>query len=259
MQFRKSLEIDDQHYLDTLQVLITNGSKVSEHRSGSRRTIYADRNVCGYSKTDYNLPLSADLKPSQFYAFLGAFKKSLYRQFRLNENLYNLKIEFDGTSREKNYHSWSKIKSRTIFYNIDLSSAYWQMAFRLGYISKKLFLSYIDRDEFKEAKRYCVSFLARENEMKYFDGRELDVVECNVDVFHQVYDNIRYELYNCIDTLKSFTDNWVEYNIDGISVPEKDKDAVCKCLDEMNLIYKVNECIKIDKNEYFQKGQIRKF
>jgi hypothetical protein len=259
MQFRKSLEIDEPNYLNTIQVLIENGSKVSEHRSGSRRTIYADSHVCGYSQTEYNLPLSPELKPSQFYAFLGVFKKSLYNQFRLNENLWNLKIDFNGVSRDKNHVSWLKLKNRTVFYNIDLSSAYWQMAFRLGYISKKTFNSYMYRDEYKEAKRYCVSFLARENEMKYFDGREIDCVECDVSAFYQVYDNIRHELYNCIGTLTKLTDNWIEYNIDGISVSSKDKDAVCKCLEEMNLIYKVNECIKIDKHEYFQKGQIRKF
>jgi hypothetical protein len=51
----------------------------------------------------------------------------------------------------------------------------------------------------------------------------------------------------------------LDYNIDGISVKEKDLKLITEKLDSLNLKYKVNECIKIDSTSYYQKGKIRKF
>lgn len=259
MLFRKTLEIDEANYEHTKGVLIKNGASVSEQTHGSRKILYADQVVCGFSEVNYYIPLSENITKKQFNSFLGAFTKSLYNQIKKNNDLLSLKIEFDGISRDKNHAAWQKIKSKEVFYNIDLSSAYWQMAFRLNYISKKLYENYIYKDEFKEAKRYCVSFLARENEMSYFDNREINVVKCDTSALDRVYSNIRNHLYNTIDLLKQNSTTWINYNIDGISVSSKELEKICSMLDEMQLIYKVNECIKIDKIEYYQKGKIRKF
>ena len=133
------------------------------------------------------------------------------------------------------------------------------MAHKLGYISDRLFHNYIHRDEFKEAKRYCVSFLARENEMVYYDNREIDRIICDTRVLKQIYENIRHELYNTIEKLKNLAPNWINYNIDGISVKKSEMLPICNFLDENKIIYKVNECIKIDNIEYYFKGKIRKF
>lgn len=259
MLYRKNLEIDSFNYEPTKQVLIDNGSNVYEHSYGSRKTLYANTNICGYAEMDYYLPLSKDLSPAKFNSFLASFTKSLYSQIKKNPELFNLNIEFDGISRDRNHKNWSKIKSKTKFYNIDLSSAYWQVAYKLGYISTKMFEKYIDKDEYKEAKRYCISFLARENRMDYYDDREIRTISCDISILYQIYTNIRHELYTIIDGLKSINKDWIEYNIDGISVMEKDVSLICDSLDSLNLKYKINECVKIDKVDYYFKGKIRKF
>jgi hypothetical protein len=259
MLYRKNLEIDSYNYEPTKQVLIDNGSIVYEHSYGSRKTLYANTNICGYAEMDYYLPLSKDLSPTKFNSFLASFTKSLYSQIKKNPELFTLNIEFDGISRDRNYKNWSKIKSKTKFYNIDLSSAYWQVAYKLGYISSKMFEKYIDKDEYKEAKRYCISFLARENRMDYYDDREIKTISCDISILYQIYTNIRHELYTIIDDLKSINKDWIEYNIDGISVMEKDVSLICDSLDFLNLKYKINECVKIDKVDYYFKGKIRKF
>jgi hypothetical protein len=258
--FKKSLEIDQEHYESTKEVLINNGSKVSEHVMGSRKTLLADNQVCGYSKVDYSLQISKDLPSNKFHSFLGSFTKSLYSQIRNNDSLLDLKIEFEDISRDKNHNQYKKLRQREIFYNVDLSSAYWQMAYRLGYISKKIFNAYIFRDEYKEAKRYCISFLARENEMNYFDGREINNIKCETSALYQIYQNVRNELYNVIDQVKKETKNrWIEYNIDGITISSKDLGIVCEKFNELNLIFKVNECMKLDNFEYIYKNKIKKF
>lgn len=259
MNFRKSLEIENKHYESTKQVLIDNGLTVSEQKHGSRKILYGNREICGYSEIDYYLPLSDKISGRQFNSFLGTFTKSLYNQLRKNPILFDLKIEFDGLSRDKNQKTWKKIKQKEIFYNIDLSSAYWQMAYKLNYISSKMFFNYIDKDEYKQAKRYCISFLARENTMLYYDNREIKEITCDISILEQVYRNIRNELYNTIDLLKSLTTDWLDYNIDGISVKEKDVQLITDKLEQLNLKYKINECIKIDASDYYQKGKIRKF
>ena len=54
-------------------------------------------------------------------------------------------------------------------------------------------------------------------------------------------------------------ENWVEYNIDGISVLADDLEKVCLKFNKMNLIYKINECLKIDNEDFYMKEKIRKF
>jgi hypothetical protein len=259
MSFRKNLEIENEHYEPTIKVLLENGTKVSEHRLGSRRTIYANNEVCGFNKIDYTLPISGGLSISKFTGFLALFSRTLYSQFNKNQALYDLKIDWVGISRNKNEYAWKKIKSKEIFYNVDLSSAYWQMAYKLGYINKKIFDKYMPLDDYKEAKRYCISFLARDNMMHYLDGRETKVIKCDMGVLYQVYENVRHELYNLIDELKNHVKYWVEYNIDGLTISEKYLEKTTSKLDELGLIYKVNDCMKIDKYTYIQKGKIRNF
>lgn len=259
MLLRKGLEIEPDFYEPTKTTLINNGSKVSEQNYGSRKILYGNNQVCGYAKMDHYLSFSEELDPKKFYVFLAAFKRSLYNQFKKNPNLLSLKIDFDQDSRSKNLKSWSKIKNKSKFYNIDISSAYWQMAHKLGYISDSIFCKYLDLDEFKEAKRYCISFLARENYMVYYDQREIDTIYCDISCMYQVYENIRNQLYLIVHEVKNCTKNWIEYNIDAVSVTENDLDIICKKFESLKIKYKVNECIKIDSNEYFMKGKIRKF
>jgi hypothetical protein len=259
MAFGKKLQIDNEHFEPTIQVLIDNGLKVSEHRFGSRRTIYADNEICGVNELDYHLPISENLSQAKFVGFLASFTRTLYNQFRKNPSLYDLKVEWNGISRSKNENTWNKIKSKETFYNVDLTSAYWQIAFKLGYINKTMFEKYLFLDEYKEAKRYCVSFLARTNSMTYFDNREVDFVTCETSALYQVYENVRHELYNCIDEVKKHVKIWIEYNIDGISVSEKYLKKTTTKLDSMGLLYKVNPCVKIDKKTYVAKTKIRNF
>jgi hypothetical protein len=95
--------------------------------------------------------------------------------------------------------------------------------------------------------------------MIYYDGREIDKIECDISSLNNIYMNIRHELYNVINSIKDQFDNWIEYNIDGISVMESDLEKAINLMNQQGLIFKVNQCLKIDKNEYYFKSKIRKF
>ena len=255
-----SLELTEYDYELAKQTVVKNGGKLWEHNVGGRKNLYTDGMFCATTSQGDYLPLNRNITRQKFSSFLGVFKRNLYSQFSKNQNLYNLNIEFTGVSREKNYEIFNAMQVGQTYFVIDLNSAYWQMAHQLGYISKKLYLAYIDKDEYKEAKRYCISFLARTNHMQYFDGREIDKVHCNVDCMVKVYDNIRNGLYNAIDKARSNVTNWVEYNIDAVCVMERDVPLVSYAFDEMKLSYKIKEYVKTDELEFMtDRGLLRKF
>jgi hypothetical protein len=230
---------------------------------GSRRKLYKHGRFICTVKLRNDLDLGG-IEKNQFAPFLGMFNKTLYSQFLKNPLLYDQNIEFiGGLSKGKNYEVWESLKEGDIFWNIDLKSAYWQMCYRLGYIDSSLFFKYVNQDEYKQAKRYCVSFLARTNKMVYnYPATGLSYeINCDISVFNNVYRNIRNELYNCISYALSglsSESSWLEYNIDGVSVIGKENvDEVKKKFKEMNLDFKTSLCIKEDE-WYYQQGASRK-
>jgi hypothetical protein len=259
MFIRNNLELSSAEYEQAIDTMISNGNRVSTQIYGSRKILHANSVICGYSKVESHLPLSEELTSKQFYNFLASFKRSLYHQIEKKNYLLSLDIQYDGLSKFKNDKGWKKLKSPEKFYTIDINSAYWQFAYRLGYISKQLYIKYMDRKEYKEVKRYAISFLARENEMVYFDNREINVVSCDISAFKQIYDNIRNEMYRTIDTIAQAVPNFIEQNIDSISVSAKDLEFTKAQFEKMGLKYKVQEAVKVDKTEYFINGKYRKF
>jgi hypothetical protein len=92
----------------------------------------------------------------------------------------------------------------------------------------------------------------------YYSGQEFDI-ECDREFANKVYKNIRYALYNYIVDGVKLTNNWLEYNIDGITVLEHEKDIIINYFKECNLEFKVNDCIKLNQNEYLYKNRQRIF
>lgn len=190
------------------------------------------------------------LNKRQFASFLGMFNRNLYKMLRERSQLLTLKIPFKGVSRSKNNKLYNSLPAGALFYNIDLSSAYWQIAHKLGYISTSIFNKYQNEEKYKSVKRLCISFLARPNKMTYHfpDGLAREI-SCDISCLKQVYDNIRNELYKTISTISDDV-NYVEYNIDGISVLPEDKNTIKQYFKDQGLEYKTTICVKINDYEY---------
>jgi hypothetical protein len=258
MQKYNKYEVKDTEYKDLLGVQINNGSLVKEHSLGNRKKLYSNQKLIATMSNSSNLELGG-ISKQQFTSFLGNFNRHLYSQFLLNVKLFDIDIKFKGQARDKNHVFWDSMKEGVFFYNVDLSSAYWQMAHRLGYISKELFDMYKDDDSYKPAKRYCISFLARENKSVYIINNQVFEIKCDMSFLKKVYDNIRHELYGCIrDSLVGITD-WIEYNIDGVSVMAYDLDLVKSRFKDAGLFFKVTQCRKMSSTEYKHGSKLRKF
>lgn len=258
MKAYNRLEVSDDEYIQIKNTQFDNGSIVKEHYKGSRINMFSDNMLIASKCKSANLE-KGELSDAKFSAFLGMFSKQLYRQFDLNPDLFFLDVDFNESSRKKNYETWENISEGDFFYNIDLSSAYWQIAHKIGYISDNIFKKYMKLDEYKEVKRYCISFLGRKNKMIYYYKGEQYEIECDREFASRVYKNIRFALYNYILSGVKLTNNWLEYNIDGISVLEHEKDIIINYFKECNLEFKINECIKMNQNEYFYKNRERVF
>jgi len=252
------LECTVNEYDDLQKVQRANNNNIKEHFIGSRRKLFNSNIMIATISAHNNLQLGKITQP-QFNAFLGGFNKQLYKQFANNQELYDLKINFGGASRDKNYAAWEEIKQGEYFYNLDLKSAYWQVANKLGYLNEKMYNKYFSLDEYKMAKRLCISFLARQNYMVYYVNGEEYQVNCDTSVFKRVYENIRYYLYSTITNCLNDSLGWLEYNIDGITITAKSMKYVKNYLEVNNLQYKITECKKIDDKRYLYGSIERNF
>ena len=259
MQSFNKCEVDSNTYDVLKKVQLNNGTNIKEHLIGSRKKLYSYNYLIATTANSAQLELNG-ISSQKFNSFIGMFNRNLYKQFYKKPELYDVYIKYDGLAREKNYLLWDSLPEDTFFYNVDLSSAYWQIAHSIGYISDKLFTNYMYLDEYKTMKRYCISFLARKNKMKYTNSSAYShEIICDTSVFQKVYDNIRNELYYSIEQVRIKCENCIEYNIDGVMILNSDLKEVKKELKRLNLEYKITECVNLNEKEYVYGSKIRRF
>ncbi len=256
------LECNENQYKELQDVQFKNKSFVAEQYIGSRKKLFSNRKMIATVSLYNNLELGG-ISKNQFNAFLGAFNKQLYKRFLDNPELYDLKIDFKGVSREKNYPEWECLNDGDYFYNLDLKSAYWQVANKLGYLNDKMFNTYFTSDEYKMAKRVCISFLARKNYMVYYP-KDLTIeqefkIYCDTSVLKGVYQNIRHYLYSTMVNCLKNDLKWLEYNIDGVTVCSESLNETKSYFEQLGLEYKITECRKVNDKEYLYGSKQRKF
>lgn len=251
------LTVSSDRYFELREIQIKNGSDIQEQIIGSRKKLFSHGILLCTTAISNKLDLKG-LSTQKFASFLGMFSRSLYAQFHKNQDLFSKKVEFSGFSRAKNKAAYESVKNGYLMYYVDLSSAYWQMAHRLGYLPEKTFNKYMFLDEYKSAKRFCISFLARRNAKQYTSKTgEKFIVRCEIDIVNQVYVNIRNELYNVIKNSITDIDNWIEYNIDGVIVPASSLEKIETFFKSENLHYKITECQKLNDKEFRYGTKIR--
>lgn len=247
--------VNREHYEACKQIQQNNQAEFAEQIFGSRRSLYLAGKMIATTAVEQNLDLGK-LSNSQFISFLGRFNRQLYKQFETYPDLFAQKIIHKGVSRDKNLDLWDQLPIGSYFYNIDLSSAYWQVAFRLGYIKPEMFIRYLNDDNYKQAKRYCISFLARQNKMVYADKRE---IKCDTGFLVRVYDNIRQELYKIIETASNRAKTYLEFNIDGISVTADQVKIIKDYFKSEDLLFKTTQCRVMPGDQYLYGSRVRKF
>jgi hypothetical protein len=255
----KRFGVSKDKYNHCVRTQLINGTPFREHVHGSRRNLFIRNNQklsVTYSP-ESKLDLG-ELSEAKFVSFLATFSKHLYQRLMTDEALFHKQVKFKGSAKSKNIDFWNAMPVGVAFYNIDLSSAYWQVLKRLGYISNDMYVKY-QNDAYKNAKRYGVTFLARKNKMNYTNPDKYTIT-CDTTCLNRVYDNVRSELYNCIADVVALCDNnYIEFNIDGISVRSNMVDTVKAGFNSLGLDYKITRCSKLSEREYKYGSKIRYF
>jgi len=252
--------VDESQYQKVLELQKTNNNPYTEHFRGSRKTLVVfGREIVSTVVGGNSLHLGS-LSQKKFASFLGSFKKSLYSQFNKRPELLELDINFSGSSRAKNRNKFDDLPINSFFYNVDISSAYWQVAYRLGYISKPFYQKYLKKEEYKAVKRLCFSFLSRTNFRTYNLGGTPITISCQNDIERKVYQNVRKELYKIISgALEKCDGNYIDYNIDALSVTKENRTHIVEYFNSQSIDIKIFPCQKISKNQYTIKSTIRTF
>ncbi len=204
------------------------------------------------------------LTKKQFTVFLASFRRHFYSRMRSVEGLIGLRVCVkDGSFiRDKNVSAWNEVSLGSYFYCIDLNSAYWQSAYKLGYISEKMFLNYDSSQvEYKSAKRLCFSFLSRNAKADYYLGSDfLYSVSCEDSEFVFAFDNIRNYLQNIIyELVRCVGFEYLEYTIDSVFVRSDKVDVVKAKLRELGLEFKIIQCKKTNDTDYFYGSKLKQF
>ena len=253
------LEVSKEDYNKILFAQYGNMANIKEHVIGSRKRLYNGKTLLA-TYCPNNIIDLGQLDSSVFHRFLANFNKQLYRQFVIKQDLIDLKIEHREQARNKNFEGWEKLEVGAYFYSIDIKNAYWQIAHKIGYINDEFFQKYLYNDDFKQAKRFCISFLARTNKTNYISNEQKHVISCNMDLFNQAYSNIRNLLYKIIyECVQSTNNNYLEYNIDGLYILNTDVKNVKTILKSHGIISKLIECVKTGDSEYSMQNRIRTF
>tara|TARA_R110002153_G_scaffold21379_10_gene71388 strand:- start:1730 stop:2521 length:792 start_codon:yes stop_codon:yes gene_type:complete len=254
------LDVSNNTFEHIIQTQLSNKSIIREHFIGSRRNLYSKNKLIATTMQNQGVPLMiGNISKKQFTSFLGTFSKNLYSQIKKSPELLSVHIDFNKPSRGKNIKVWDGMKTGEYMYNLDLSSAYWQVAHKLGYISTSFFENYVHSNEFKMAKRLCISFLSRRNEMLYHVDDSSYTIKCDITALRRIYENIRYYLYNIVAEVVEMCPDWIEYNIDGVTVKNSEVDKIQNYFNNEKLLFKIKECRKLNETEYVYGNTIRKF
>lgn len=254
----KKKEVTLKSYLLIKENYLKAGRIINEQILGSRINLFDEKNnlIVSHVK-DASIDLGK-LSKEKFFSFIGLFNKNLYKNILHTPELMELEITFSGMSRKKNRTEFDKMPVGTFFYNLDLNSAYWQVAYKLGYIDYDMFAKYQNADEYKVAKRLCISFLSRKNKKNYYvNDKEFQII-CDTTVMKQVYTNIRNTLYGIFSEC-SVKFDYIAYNIDSIYIKKTDLTEAKKIFDEMGLEYKLVLCQKTGQREYVYGNEKRIF
>jgi hypothetical protein len=254
----KLLQVNAEDYSIILKKYQKSNKKHYQLFSGSRKTLLNEKNEIVCSCVSSDSLYIGDIEKPYFFSFLGQFNKNLYKNL-IQKDLINYSVNFTGVSRKKNTKNFQCLEIGDFFYNVDLNSAYWQVAFNLGYIDEKLYFKFKDKEEYKSAKRLCVSFLARQTRKTYYlASGDFFTISCDNSVLKNVYQNIRKYLYSIFNEISQET-KFIAYNIDSIYVTKKDLANVKENLDNLGLCYKYVLCQKISNTEYSFGKKTRKF
>jgi hypothetical protein len=278
-------EVDNSKYSRIISNQISNKRDLFEVITGKRKSVfrlekpYIRKDKNGKEHIEYKTLLCTNtitqlvigkLKKESFVRFLAEVKLNIHRNVIESPELLDLKIDYKNSKQGRNLGYWHSLPDESYFYSIDFKSAYWQMAYKIGYITETLYWNYMNLDDYKVAKRLCISFLGRSVTVNYLGktfkneenfGQPL-IITCDNDslYYKRIYKNIRNLLNNYLyDVVRLSNGNFIKYNTDGIWVTKESIEPIKKYLKDNDILFKTTLCKKISSTEFIQSKELINF
>jgi hypothetical protein len=196
-------------------------------------------------------------------SFFAQISKAVNKYIILHDyNIEEIKFKKDKIVYA-NKELFESMAPGTIWWNIDIDNAYWQMMHRHGIIPDKTYNNYKPKYEYKEVKQMAIGLVSNECSAQYIVEGKFLVDESNGQrviiseykpQWKTVYNNVRAMTFNVISDLVDMIakENLISWNIDSVSFFEPELDKIQKYLKENNYDFKILYCQKKDKITYSQ-------
>jgi hypothetical protein len=178
-----------------------------------------------------------------------------------NDGVIEIKRNFQFV-RKKNYDKFDSIPIGGSFFNYDFNSSYWQMMYKLGIISEKIYKKYYSFDTFKLHKAICMGLTTSCKRAYYYKNGTPLMIGGNHFFVDEVrtqerilFANVRVLSSNYIaGACQSINNDYVAYTIDSIMCSPVHNKTMKEYFDSLGLDYKVEVCRKISENTYTKRG-----
>jgi hypothetical protein len=128
------------------------------------------------------------------------------------------KIPENYPSMNMDRKRFAELPDNTKIVSFDMLHAYWLSAYKLGYISKRMYNKYAGNEDYKLARNIALSTLtSRHDRDIYLEGKHFHNVICDNTLESIVYKNIRCYTYNVIGELHELIgEGSLGYRVDGV-------------------------------------------
>jgi len=203
-----------------------------------------------------------NIKLKYLLSFITLISKSVNNYIKANElDITEIKKTYTTTTKF-NKDIFENINIGEYFYSLDINNAWWQSAYKQGIISKNIYETYLYKPEFKQLKQMSFGLIKGESQKTYYrNGIMVNNIKETKELEQRVYNNIRYLVYNLIqsakDILKTNNSNYIWVNVDNICILKNDVAIIREYFIQNNWEFKTVICKKITPDSYLAGNEIR--
>lgn len=232
---------------------------IVEEKRSFKKLMMRGKTVLSYEKKEKGQEKMNKEQRGQFFSLLGQVSKSATKYIIDNNFEVETVPSYNGAvwvNRKK----YREMKEGAKFYYVDASHCFWRIAFMLGYISEKLYLSILDKPELKPYRQMSLSCLVAPRGRKYFKGgvKILEIFE-DKRLYATIYNNIRFTAYNLMGYAKEqLGESIIAYKTDGVMVQKKGLAKAKKIFKDNGFDFSITECYKVDEIHFDYDGVNKK-
>ncbi len=232
---------------------------VIEEKRSFKKLMMRGKTVLSYEKKEKEEEKMNKEQRGQFFSLLGQVSKSATK-YIIDNNFEVEKVPSNNGAVWVNRKKYREMKDGAKFYYVDASHCFWRIAFMLGYISERLYLSVLKKPELKPYRQMSLSCLVAPKGRKYFN-EGLQILEIFEDkrLYATIYNNIRFTSYNLMGYAKEVLgDSIIAYKTDGVMVQKKGLAKAKKVFKDNGFDFTITECFKIDELFFDYDGDRKK-